>query len=107
MLKKVKGVIIGTQPAGAVISHCLVIAIWKGVVKANNPTMLVENGSLLELTEDSARGVFKSLEWKEWKSMAGIVEPLKQFLEEEKITFQKKILSLVIEHSIRKQLTYT
>ena len=57
LLKNVKYVMIGTGVAGAVISRRLVIAIGKGVVKSNNPTMLMENGGPLELTEGWARGV--------------------------------------------------
>lgn len=49
---------VGTRAVGAVISSCLVIAIGNGVVKSNNPTMLMENGSPLEFTEDRTRGMF-------------------------------------------------
>lgn len=52
LLKKVSDVMIGTRAAKEVISSCLVIEIGKGVAKANNPTMLMESGGLLELTED-------------------------------------------------------
>ena len=80
LLKNVKYVMIGTGVAGAVISRRLVIAIGKGVVKSNNPTMLMENGGPLELTEDWARGVLKSLEWKSEKQRQERWSPRSNFL---------------------------
>ena len=88
---------IGLGAAGAVVSRRLVIAIGKGVVKANNPTMLMENGGPLKFTE-------KSLELEKRKATTGKVVPSNQFLEEEKLTIQKKMSSLVVEHSIPKEL---
>ena len=49
----------------------LVIAIRKGVAKANNPTMLMENGGPLKLSEDWGRVSLKSLEWTERKGTTG------------------------------------
>lgn len=62
LLKKVKDMI-GTQAAGAVISHRFVIASGKDVVKVYNSAMLMENGGPLELTEDWA-GVFRMIKAK-------------------------------------------
>lgn len=86
-LKKVNDVVVGTRAVGAVISSCLVIAIGNGVVKSNNPTMLMENGSPLELTEDRTRGVLKSLKWTKRKQTTGKMEPSKQLHEEENLKF--------------------
>ena len=46
---------IRTWLAGAAISCRLVIAVGKGVLKANNSTMLMKTGSPFKLTEDWAR----------------------------------------------------
>ena len=59
------------------VSRRLVILIAKGVVKANNPITLMENGGPLELTEDWARGVIKSEEWSRRKGTTGKVKPSK------------------------------
>ena len=79
----------GTQAAGALIS-CLVIANGKDVKTANNPAILIKNRGPLELTEDWASGVLKSLEWSKGKGTTKTMECSKQFLEEEKLSFQKK-----------------
>ena len=72
------------------------IAVGKGVLKANNSTMLMKTGSPFKLTGDWARSrcikVFRMNDRK-----GG--EPL-----EENLIFQKKISSLVVEHSIPKKL---
>ena len=47
--------------------------------------------------------MLKSLEWSKKREPMGKVELSKKFLEEEKLQFQKKISSLVIEHSISKE----
>ena len=87
LLKKVKNVIVGTRAAAAVISHCLVIAIGKGVLKTSNPTMLMQNGGSLELSEDWTRDVLQFLKWTKRKGTTGKVEPSEQFLEKEKLIF--------------------
>ena len=43
------------------------------------------------------------LEWPKRKGTTGKVEPSKQFLEEEKLTFKKKTSSLVVDYSIPKE----
>ena len=52
---------IGTHAAGTAISRCIVMAIGNGVLKSNNPKVLKENGGSLQLTEDWAKGVLKSM----------------------------------------------
>ena len=66
--------------------------------------MLKENGGFVELTEDWAQGVIKSMNWTIRKRNTGTIEPSKQFLLEEKLTFQKKISSVIFEHDIPKEL---
>ena len=103
-MKKVKTIMIGTWATGTVISRCIVMAIGNRVVRSNSPTLLKKNGGSLELTEDWARGVIKSINWTKRKGTTGKIEPSKQFLLEEKITFQKKISGVIFEHNIPKEL---
>lgn len=104
LLGKVKVLMIGTRAAGTAISRRLVVAIGKGVVKANCPQNLLENGGWLDLTEDWARGVIKSMNWTKRKATTGKVEPSQQFLSEERLTFQKKISEAVQENDVPKSL---
>ena len=62
-MKKIKTIMIGTRAAGTAISRRIVMAIGNGVVMSNSPTLLKENGGSLELTEDWAREVIKSMNW--------------------------------------------
>ena len=103
-MKKIKTIMIGTRAAGTAISRRIVMAIDNGVVRSNSPTLLKENGGSLELTEDWARGVIKSMNWTKRKGTTGKIEPSKQFLLEEKLTFQKKISGVIFEHDIPKEL---
>ena len=48
--------------------------------------------------------MLRFLEWTKRKETAGKVELSKQFLEKEKLIFQKKCSSLVVEHSVPKGL---
>ena len=77
---------IGTRAAGTAISRRIVMAIGNGVVRSNSPTLLKENGGSLELTEDWARGVIKSMNWTKRKGTTGKIEPLnkpaKSFIKE-------------------------
>ena len=103
-MEKIKTIMIGTRVAGTTISRRIVMAIGNGVVKSNSPTLLKENGGSLELTKDWARGVIKSMNWTKRKGTTGKIEPSKQFLLEEKLTFQKKISGVIFEHDIPKEL---
>ena len=67
------------------------MAIGNAVVKSNNPKLLKKNGGSLQLTEDWAGGVLKSMNWVKKKGTTEKIEPSQQFLLEEKLTFQKKI----------------
>ena len=103
-MKKIKTIVIGTRAAGTAISRRIVMAIGNGVVRSNSPTLLKENGGSLELTKDWAWGVIKSMNWTKRKGTTGKVERSKQFLVEEKLTFQKKISGVIFEHDIPKEL---
>ena len=50
LIKKVKDIAIGTPQAGGVINRRQILNIAKGVVKSNNPDILVEFGGTVELT---------------------------------------------------------
>ena len=47
---------------------------------------------IVELTENWARNVLKAMNWTKRKGTTGNVEPSKKFLDEEKFTFQRKML---------------
>ena len=46
----------------------------------------------------------KSKEWSKRKGTTSKIEPINQFLLEEKLTFQKRIASIIEEHYIPKEL---
>ena len=90
--------------AGAVISRKMVIAIGTGIIKANCPSKLNDFGGHIALAESWAGGVLKSMEWSKRKGTTGKIEPSKQFLLVEKLTFQRHIASIIEEHEIPKEL---
>ena len=63
MLKKVKGITMGTQMAGGVINRRQLISITTGVVRANNPTLLKDFDGDLVVTEKWASRVLEKLKW--------------------------------------------
>ena len=95
---------IGTRAAGTAISCSIVMAIGNGIVRSNSLTLLEGNRGFLELTEDWARGVIKSMNWTKRKGITRKIKPSKQFLLEEKLTFQKKISGVIFERYIPKEL---
>ena len=103
-LVKVKGKVTGDRTVGGVISRKMVIAIVTGVIKVNCPSKLKDFGGHIALTEGWARGVLKSMEWSERRGTTGKIDPSKQFLLEEKLTFQRCIASIIEEHDIPKEL---
>ena len=46
------------------------------------------------------RSALKSIEWSKRKGATSKIEPSKQFLIEEKLTFQKRISSIIQEHDM-------
>ena len=103
-LIKVKDMVTGVCMAGVVISRKTVTAIGTGAIKANCPSKLKDFGGHIALTEVWARGVLKSMGWSKRKGIAGKIGPSKQFLLEEKLTFQRCIASIIEEHDIPKEL---
>ena len=74
--------------------------LFLGVVKANEPDLLKEHGGHLELTEDWARHLLKSMEWVKRKGTTGKVEPSEKFLQEEKFSYQREISRIILNHDV-------
>ena len=96
--------ITGTRLTGGVISQKMVTAIGNGVIKANLPSSLKKCGGHIELTDSWARHVLESMKWTKRKGTTGRVEPSQQFLDEEKLTFQRNISTIIEDHDIPKDL---
>ena len=62
--------------------------------------MLKEFGGGLKLTESWACYVLKSMNWTKKKGTTKKVEPSKEFLEEEKFSFQRKISNVILDHDV-------
>ena len=67
------------------------------MVKANKLNFLKEFGGHLELTDDWAPHLLKSLEWVKRKGTAGKVEPPEKSLQEEKLSDQREYFKSCIE----------
>ena len=63
MLQKIKEVVIAVRLSGVVIAKKIVTSISNGALKANDPKIQSENGSLITLTDDRARGILQSMDW--------------------------------------------
>ena len=101
---KVKDVVTGVRMAGGIISRKMVTTIGTGVSRANCPSKLKDFEGHIALTEGWAIGVLKSMEWSKKKDTTDKTGPSKQFLLEEKLTFQRHIVSIIEEHDIPKEL---
>ena len=99
-----KDVVTVVSMAGGVISRKIVFTICTGVIKANCPSKLKDFGGHITLTEGCAIAVLKSMEWSKRRGTTGKIEPSKQILIEEKLTFQRRIASIIEEHDIPKEL---
>ena len=103
-LAKVRGGITGTRLTGGMISRQMVIAIGNGVIKANSPSSLKKYSGHIELTDGWARHVLEPMKWTKRKGTTGKVEPSQQVLDEEKLTFQRNISTIIEDHDIAKDL---
>ena len=81
-MAKVKTIMIGTRVDRTAINRRIVMTIGFGVVKSNKQILL--NGGSLQLTENWARGILKSMNWVKRK---GAIGQSQKFLLEEKMTF--------------------
>ena len=100
LIKKVKDIAIGTGQASGVISRRQIVNIGKGIVRENNPDILKGFGGTIELINRWARSVLSDLNWSKRKGTTGKIEPLPQFLAEEKFTFQRAISTAISSHDI-------
>ena len=71
---------------------------------ANSPPSLKKYGSHNELTDGWARHVLESMKWAKRKGTTDKVKPSQQFLDEEKLTFQGNISTIIEDHDILKDL---
>ena len=55
---------------------------------------------ILNLTEDWAWHLLKSMEWVKRKGTTGKTEPSEKFLEEERFSYQQEISKLVLDHDM-------
>ena len=101
---KVRDDITGIRLTRGVISQKMVIAIGNGVIKANSPSSLKKYGGHIEFTDGWARHILESMKWTKRKGTTGKVEPSQQFLDEEKLTFQRNISTIIEDHDIPKEL---
>ena len=74
--------------------------LFLGVVKANEPDLLKEHSGHLELTEDCAWHLLKSMEWVKRKGTTGKVEPSEKFLQEDKFSYQREISRIILNPDI-------
>ena len=97
---------------GAPISYNVINAIAKGIVVANDRTMLVEHGGYLQFTDNWARNVLNEVQRLETKMVKRMATTSKipvapGLLKEEQLTFQRKIQALIKWHCIPKDLVLT
>ena len=94
---------------GALISYNVINAIAKGIVVANDKTMVVEHGEHLQFTDNWARNVLNEVERSEKKMVKLMATTSKipvapGLLKEEQLTFQRKIQALIKWYDIPKEL---
>ena len=87
LIKKVKGIVIGTRQAVGVINRKQIANIAKGVASANNPDILKKFGGTVELKSRWPRSFLSDLNWSKRKETTGKIESSPQFLAEEKFSF--------------------
>ena len=98
MLKRIKGVIIGSLLTRTVISRKMLVAIGSGVANTNDSKILRKFCGSLELTGCWAPKVLKGMASVKRKGKTGKIGPCLKFLEEEKFTFQCTISKFISDH---------
>ena len=94
---------------GAPISYNVINAIAKGIVVANDRTMLVEHGGYLQFTDTWARNVLNEVQRSETKMVKRMattsnIPVAPGLLKEEQLTFQRKIQAIIKWHGIPNDL---
>ena len=102
-MKKVIQTIKALRLKGALISYNVINAIAKGIVVANDRTMLVEHGGHLQFTDNWARNILNEVQRSEKKMVKRMATTSKipvapGLLKEEQLTFQRKIQALIKWH---------
>lgn len=82
--------------ASAVIFRKLVLSVGNDVLKANDQNRLFEFGGDITLTDDSPRGVLKSIDWLQKKKTTENLEPCPQFLAKKSLLFKRQCQQLSI-----------
>jgi len=100
LMRFVKDLIVGSREAGAVILRNDVINIGNGVIMAEQPNILVENGGHVKLTDKWARNVLFTLGYSKRRQTTSKRQICDMLYEEVKLQFQIEISILVKEHSI-------
>ena len=85
----------------SVVSRRMVIADSTGFVKVNRQSRLKVYDGHLQLTKNWVKNILKSMEWSKRKGTTSKTVLSKQFLLEEKLIFQRLILSIIEENDTR------
>ena len=94
---------------GAPVSSAVITAVAKGIITANDRSLLVENGGTLSLNMDWARQILYRMETRGEKLVRRMGTTAKipvapGILKEVKLDYQRKYQMLQIQHSIPKEL---
>ena len=105
LMKKTIDIISALRLRGAPVNSSVINAVAKGIVQANDRTLLVENGGHLSLLNDWTRKVLYRMDTLEHKMTRRIATTARipiapALLAETKLDFQRKICQLQSWHSI-------
>ena len=109
LMKKTIETIQDLRLKGAPVTAAVINAIAKGIVMANDRTILVEHGGYLSLSHDLGRNVLYCME-RERKKMAVRIATTEKIplapglLKEAKLSFQRKIKTLQAMHRVPEDL---
>ena len=108
-MKKAIQTIKALRLKSAPISYNIINAIAKGILAANDRTMLVEHGGHLQFTDNWARNVWNEVQPSEKKMVKRMATTSKipvdsRLLKERQLTFQRKIQGLIKWYDTPKEL---
>ena len=101
---KVVSMVKNMRVCGTVISRNLVAAVGKGIVLANDRTLLKENGGHIELSDTWSRSILRRLQYVPRKGTTCKLPIAPGLLREVGFSFHSSIASLVSAHTIPPQL---
>ena len=104
LMKETIGIVSALRLRGAPVTSSVINAVAKGIVQANDRTLLVENGGHLSLLNDWTRRVLYRMDTLEHKMTRRIATTARipvapALLAETKLDFQRKICQLQSWHS--------